>query len=333
MTPISPRSNRSRQVHVIARAVLLRLGGLVVVLWGTVTLAFFALKLVRGNPVDIMLGTHGQIAPSRRAEIESDWGLDLSWGEQYIRYVVRVLSGDLGTSYQLRKPVAQIIGDQLVPTLQLSATALLIATLLVSLGALLGRRRWMRRVLGTVELVAVSAPIFWTALLLLTVFSFALGWFPVSGSRGLNSLVLPAVTIAIPVSAMVGQMLRQGIERAEAEPFIETVRARGVGPGRLLTHHTLRHAANNTLTLGAYIAGSLVGGAVLVETIFGRSGLGRVMLTAILGRDIPVVLGAILVIALVFVVVNTAVDVLSAVIDPRLSGSFVGASLVVAGER
>nr|WP_243848650.1 ABC transporter permease [Lysinibacter cavernae] len=302
----------------------MRIAGLLVVIWGAVTIAFFSIKLVPGDPVDIMLGPSGQMSQEKRDQIREGLGLDLPVWDQYTAYLGRILRGDLGESYQLRKPVVEVIGSQLAATLQLTAVALAIAVLLIACGALLGRRAKWRGAITAVELIAVSAPVFWTGLLLLGFFSFLLGWFPISGSKGVSSVILPAVTIAIPISAVVGQVLRRGIESAEQEPFIETVRARGVAPTRLLTHHTLRHAANGTLTLSAYIAGSLIGGAVLVETIFGRSGLGRVTLDAILARDLPTVLGVVLVIAFVFVAINTVVDLLSEVIDPRLSRAVVG---------
>ncbi len=301
-----------------------RILGLAVVIWGAITLAFFALKLVPGDPVDVMLGPHSQVGPEERALIRTDLGLDGPLWQQYVTYLGRVLRGDLGMSYQLRKPVVEVIGAQLGATIQLTIASLLFAAVFLALGLFIARTPSLRGLLGIVELVAVSAPVFWTGLMLLAVFSFGLNWFPVSGSQGLPSLILPALTIAIPVSAVIGQVLRRGIETAEEHPFVETVRARGVGPTRLLTHHTLRHATNGTLALGAYVAGSLVGGAVLVESIFGRSGIGRVALTAILARDLPVVLGVVLLVAFVFVVINAIVDAASGLIDPRLTRATVG---------
>ncbi|WGD36367.1 ABC transporter permease [Lysinibacter sp. HNR] len=310
---------KSYAVRRLVSRFALRMAALFVVIWGAVTLAFFAIKLVPGDPVDVMLGPHSQVGPEERALIRTDLGLDYPLWQQYLLYIGRLLRGDLGMSYQLRQPVSQVIGSQLGATVQLSVAALLCATLLVLLGAVIGRTPWLRGIVGTIELVAVSAPVFWSGLILLSVFSFGLGWFPVAGSQGIPSLVLPALTIAIPVSAVIGQVLRRGIESAEKEPFVETVLSRGVAPSRLLTHHTLRHAANGTLTLGAYVAGSLMAGAVLVESIFGRPGLGRVTLSAILARDLPVVLGVVLFIACIFVVINTIVDVVSEIIDPRLA--------------
>ena len=164
----------------------------------------------------------------------------------------------------------------------------------------------------------LSSPVFWIGLILLSVFAFGLGWFPVAGSRNPATLVLPAVTLALPIAALLGQVLRDGIETAERQPFATTVRARGAGPTWLTLHHTLRHGGTGALTLAAYLVGSLLGGAVLVETVFARPGLGRVTLTAITDRDLPVITGIILLSALVFVVVNLVVELTYPVLDPRL---------------
>ena len=167
-------------------------------------------------------------------------------------------------------------------------------------------------------------------LVLLSVFAFGLGWFPVSGSRNPTTLVLPAVTLALPVAALLGQVLRDGIETAERQPFATTVLARGAGTTWLTIHHTLRHGATGAVTLAAYLVGSLLGGAVLVETVFARPGLGRVTLTAITDRDLPVITGIILLSALAFVVVNLVVELVYPLLDPRLRRAPSGA---VARER
>nr|WP_277816270.1 ABC transporter permease [Microbacterium ginsengiterrae] len=214
-------------------------------------------------------------------------------------------------------PVAEVIGRQLGATLQLTAAALAIAIVLALAGALLIRGQVSRGVLAAAELVVLSSPVFWIGLLLLSVFAFGLGWFPVSGTRNPATIVLPAVTLALPVAALLGQVLRDGIEAAERQPFATTVRARGAGPVRLTARHTLRHGAAGALTLTAYLVGSLLGGAVLVETVFARPGIGRVTLAAITDRDLPVITGIILLSALIFVTVNVVVELVHLLIDPR----------------
>lgn len=305
-----------------SRALVRRIGGIVasvvVVLWGAATLAFVAFRIIPGDPVDVMLGPQAQVSDAVKDGIRSELGLDRPVFEQYGAFLGRLLRGDLGESYQLRQPVAEVIGRQLGPTLQLSALALVIAVLLALASALLVRGRTGRGLASGIELIVLSSPVFWTGLVLLSVFSFQLGWFPVSGARDAAALVLPAVTLALPVAALLSQVLRDGVESAEREPFLTTVRARGATPLRESVHHTLRHASVGGVTLAAYLVGSLLGGAVLVETVFARPGIGRVTLTAITDRDLPVITGVILLSALVFVVVNTVVDLVVPVLDPRL---------------
>ncbi|MFF0910162.1 ABC transporter permease [Microbacterium enclense] len=305
-----------------ARRLLGRLGGIaasvVLVLWGAATLAFVAFRIIPGDPVEVMLGPQAQVSDAVKAGIRSDLGLDRPLLEQYGAFLGQLVRGDLGESYQLRLPVVEVIGRQLGSTLQLTGAALAVALVLALASVLLGRGRTARTVLAGVELVVLSSPVFWTGLVLLSVFSFQLGWFPVSGARDPAAIVLPAVTLALPVAALLAQVLRDGVEAAEREPFLTTVRARGATPLRESVHHTLRHASVGGLTLAAYLVGSLLGGAVLVETVFARPGIGRVTLAAISDRDLPVITGVILFSALVFVVVNTVVDLVVPVLDPRL---------------
>lgn len=291
---------------------------IVLVLWGAATLAFLAFQLIPGDAVDVMLGPQAQVSETVKEGIRADLGLDRPLWEQYLAFVGRLLRGDLGESYQLRMPVADVIGRQLLPTLQLTGLALVMAAVIAFAVVLTARGRVSRGIAAGAELLVLSAPVFWIGLILLTVFAFGLGWFPVSGSRGFPALVLPALTLALPVAALLGQVLRDGIEDAERQPFALTARARGAGPTRLTLRHSLRHGSAGALTLTAYLVGSLLGGTVLVETVFARAGLGRVTLTAITDRDLPVVTGVILLSALVFVVVNLTVDVAAFLIDPRL---------------
>ncbi|MFD5225756.1 ABC transporter permease [Microbacterium sp. NPDC058342] len=308
-------------------------GSVVVVLWGAATLAFLAFRIIPGDAVSVMLGPQAQVSEEVKAGIRADLGLDRPPLEQYLSYLAGLLHGDLGRSYQLRMPVTEVIGRQLGPTVQLTLVALLLAVLLAVAAALFARRGIARGVAVTAELVVLSSPVFWIGLLLLAVFAFGLGWLPVAGSRNPATIVLPAVTLALPVAALIGQVLRDGIDHAERQPFAETARARGAGPARLVLRHSLRHGAANALTLTAYLVGSLLGGAVLVETVFARPGLGRVTLAAIINRDLPVVAGIIMLSALVFVIVNVLVELLHPVLDPRLrdrTGAFEAPAI---GER
>ncbi|MFK4762275.1 ABC transporter permease [Microbacterium sp. ZW T5_45] len=304
------------------KAALLRIAGLaasaLAVLWGAATLAFLAFRVIPGDPVSVMLGPQAQISEQAKDAIRAELGLDRPAWEQYVAYIGQLARGDLGESYQLRMPVGEVIGRQLGATLQLSAIALLLAVILALAVTILVRGRVGRAVAAGVELVLLSSPVFWIGLVLLSVFAFGLGWFPVSGARNPATIVLPALTLALPVAALLSQVLRDGLEQAERMPFAETVRARGAGPVWFTLRHGLRHGAAGAMTLAAYLTGSVLGGAVLVETVFARAGLGRVTLAAITNRDLPVITGIILFSAVVFVVVNIAVDLLHPLVDPRV---------------
>lgn len=317
----APRVARSRRAGVHVRlygARALRfLSGAALVLWGAVTLAFAVLKLVPGDPVSVMLGPLSTATPEAREAIRVSLGLDKPVLEQYFSYIGRVVTGDLGQSYQLGKPVAEILRESVGPTAALSVAALALAVVLALCGALISRRGAFRRFIDFVELVAVSAPVFWTALILAAVFSYRLGWFPVLGGSTVSMLVLPAIAMALPIAATLGQVLRQGLDAADAEPFTFTARARGLSRFGVTARHSMRHASIGTLTLTGYLFGSVLGGAVLIETVFARPGLGRTTLNAILGRDMPVVMGVVVLSGVVFILINLVVDVAALLLDPR----------------
>lgn len=305
------------------KAVLVRALGLVasvvIVLWGAATVAFLAFRVIPGDPVSVMLGPQAQVSEAVKDDIRADLGLDRPPLEQYVGFIGQLARGDLGESYQLRLPVSEVIGRQLGATVQLSALALVIAVVLALAVTVFVRGRVWRTIAAGVELVVLSSPVFWIGLLLLSVFAFGLGWFPVSGTRNPATIVLPAITLALPVAALLSQVLRDGLMQAERMPFAETVRARGAGPTWFTLRHGVRHGAASAVTLAAYLTGSVLGGAVLVETVFARPGLGRVTLAAINDRDLPVLTGIILLSALVFVVINVVVELVHPLIDPRVA--------------
>ena len=307
------------------KAVLTRIAGIaasaLAVLWGAATLAFLAFRVIPGDPVSVMLGPQAQVSEAVKDGIRAELGLDRPPLEQYLAFIGGLARGDLGESYQLRMPVSEVIGRQLGATMQLSILALVIAAVLALVVTVLVRGRIGRGIAAGVELVVLSSPVFWIGLVLLSVFAFGLGWFPVSGARNPATIVLPAITLALPVAALLSQVMRDGLQQAERMPFAETVRARGAGPVRFTVRHGLRHGGAGAITLAAYLTGSVLGGAVLVETVFARPGLGRVTLAAISGRDLPVITGIILLSAVVFVCVNIVVELLHPLIDPRLRAS------------
>jgi peptide/nickel transport system permease protein len=304
----------------LLRRVGLRLLAGIWVLWGAATLAFVALHLTAG---DAALSTvAGQGANPSQAvldQVRHDFGLDKPLYRQYLDYLGRLLHGDLGQSYQQRIGVTRAIGEQVGPTLQLAAAAAVLAVVLAVVVAVLtaNRRPW-RSIFSGAELVLSSMPTFVIGIGLLIVFSFTLKLFPVSGSDGPSALVLPAVTLALPVAAVLTQVLRSELEEVLEQPFILTARSRGMRDTAVRVRHALRHALIQIVTMSGFVVGGLLGGAVITETLFVRQGIGQLMLTAVTAKDIPMVLGLVLFAAVVYVTVNLLVDVGYTVIDPRL---------------
>ncbi|GAA2724343.1 ABC transporter permease [Actinocorallia aurantiaca] len=297
-----------------------RLLGAAAVMFGAATLAFAALALIPGDPVTIMLGPFTTASQEIRDQIVLDHGFDRPLHEQYLSYLGRLVQGDMGESYQLQRPVAGLISEQFGPTAELASAAVVLAVVIAvaSAVATAGRGRASRRAAHAWELVAVSLPSYWLGIVLLTVFSFRLGLFPLVGASGPSALVLPAATLALPIAGVLAQVLREGLETALEQPFAVTARARGLSRTAVRLRHALRHAAAPLANLTGWLAGSLLGGAVLVEVVFGRAGLGALTLQAALNKDMPVLIGVVLLSALVFVVIAAAVDLLHLLVDPRL---------------
>lgn len=299
-----------------------RLLTIVAVLWGAATLTFIAVKLIPGDPVSIIIGGGDAVVdPAFRAELIRKFGLDQPLWVQYLRYCGQALSGDPGISYQFRQPVVSVIGAALKQTLPLALSALVLALTLAIVNALAtsGRQHRLRGLLSGVELILLSTPVYWIGILLLTIFSFKLQWFPVTGNEGIASLVLPALTLSLPLTAIFSQVLRDGLEEALAQPFALTVRTRGVSETRLRLLHALRHGALALSTLTGTLLAGVLGGSILTETVFGRAGIGQITLLAIENRDMPLVLGIVMFSAFLFVVINLLLDALYLLIDPRLS--------------
>ncbi|MET0967635.1 MAG: ABC transporter permease [Tardiphaga sp.] len=290
----------------------------VVVAWASVTAAFLALHALPGRIQDILAGDVEY--PGLREAIAAEWGLDRSLPAQYLDFLLRIVQGDLGTSYVLRQPVTEVVGSQLMPTVQLAllggVLAIAIAVALALLTA--GRGRVSRQLASLLELVFASTPVFWLGILLLMAFSFTLRWFPVSGANGWKSIVLPSLTLALPTAGLLAQVLREAMEKTLDAPFVTTVRARGVGEFAIRARHVLRHALLPAVTLGGWLIGGLLGGAVITEKVFGRPGLGTVTLGAVLTHDVPVVLAVVLLAAFIHVAASTVLDILYLLIDPRL---------------
>jgi len=272
------------------------------------------------DPVQVIYGIDATVTAEMRDRIRADLGLDQPLWQQYVDFLTRTLSGDLGTSYQQRRSVAAIIGSELWATVTLAGLAVLVALALAVLATVTtaGRRGWLRRTISTIELISVSTPAFWIGLLLLTFFSFQWPIFPVVGDTGWRSMVLPVTTLALAVFGTLSQVMRSEMELALEQPFALTARTRGLSAWAVRVRHALRHALIPALTISAETLGALLAGAIITEQVFGRPGLGRITLQAVRNQDIPVVLGVVLFAAFVFVTINLLVDLIYRVIDPRL---------------
>lgn len=290
------------------------------VLWGAATLTFLALNLSAGDPALAILGGP-EAMPSAEliAQVRAEYGLDQPLIVQYGHYLGRLAHGDLGESYRLRVPVGQVIAGQLGATVQLSLAAAVLAVLLAVLVAVFTANRvpWLRSLVSGTELVLSSAPSFVIGLGLLLVFAFGWHLLPPSGSKGWQALILPSVALALPVAAVLSQVLRQELEDILEQPFIAMARARGLSETGVRLKHALRHALVSLVTLSGFVFASLLGGAVVIELLFSRQGIGRLMLDAALSKDVPLLLGITLLAAAIYVVVNFLVDLINHWVDPR----------------
>ena len=314
-------STTRRRATGVALHVIAKLGGGLFVLWAVATLTFFLLRLIPGDPVLLILGTSGSPSAAVVAATTKAFGLDQPVLTQYLHFLAGAVQGDFGISYQLKVPVIEVVGEQLIATVQLVVAAVVLSwmiSLLITVPSV-GARPAIERVARSFEIVLASLPQFWTGIMLLVVFAIGLSWFPVAGGDGLPALFLPALTLAIPIAGFLSQVMRESFETAMKQPFVVSARTRGASEARVRLSHVLRHALLPGVTLTGWAVGSLFSGAVVAEVVFARPGIGRVLLSAVLSRDIPVVLAVVIVIAAVYVVVNAIVDILYPIIDPRLT--------------
>jgi len=292
----------------------------IVVIFGTATVAFIVLRVVPGNPITLLLnGT--PVSPAVAHAIKAQFHLGDPLIEQYFLYLGALLHGNLGISMENGQNVAPQIFSVLPTTLELVGAATLIGVVVGSASGLIAswtRWRWLDRLLSASSVLLASIPAFYAGLLLLTLFSFTLGWFPAAGDNGFKSLVLPAITLSLTVIAIIAQMVRDGMREVLLEPYIFAARAKGLSESAVRFRHALRNAVGPPLTAVGVTLGSLVTGAVVIEQVFARQGIGQLAINAITHRDFPVVQGVVLVVAFAYVVVNILVEVLHAYLDPRI---------------
>ena len=283
---------------------------------------FAMLAFIPGDPVDVMLGASGSsVTAEQRQALREQLGLHDPLPVRYVRYMGNVLQGDLGRSISSRRPVAVEIATQISSTLQLAAAAMSIA---VALGFLLGTIAAVRHntvwdtAIMAIALGGVAIPSFWLGMLLLLVFSLWLGWLPPAGSDGIERLILPAVALGYGASATVARLVRSSMLEVLNQDFLRTARAKGLGSRVVVIRHALKNALIPVVTLLGVQAGFLIANAVVVETVFSRQGIGRLLVTGLSNRDFPVVQGVVLIIAALYVILNLLVDLTYAWIDPRI---------------
>jgi len=301
----------------IARRVTAALG----VLFGVATVTFVLNFVLPGDPARLLAGQRADAETI--AAIRQQLGLDQPLPVQYVRFLERLLQGDLGRSYVTNRPVLEIILERFPATALLTVSSMLLATVLgVLLGVLAAVRpnSWLDTLLMLLALVGISVPSFVAGLLVLLLFGVALDWFPIAGyiDQGWEYLVLPMLTLALRPMSIIARMTRSSMLEVLGQEYIRTALAKGVPTGRVLLRHALRNALNPVVTtVSAWFAG-LLAGAFFVEYIFNWPGIGSVAIAAIEKLDYPLIQGTVLFAAVVFVVVNAIVDVLYAVVDPRV---------------
>ncbi len=289
------------------------------VLLGISFLVFLLVHLVPGDPVRVMLQDTG--SPEQIERMRSQLGLDRPLHVQYASFVVRAAQGDFGRSIHTRRPVAQEIGYRMPHTVRLALAATAVAvTMGVVLGAIAAMHHQSALDYGTmvVALAGVSLPNFWFGLVLILVFSLYLRWLPPAGADTLAHLILPAVTLGTSAAAIIARLTRSSMLEVLRQDYIRTARAKGVPERRMVYRHALRNAMIPVLSMVGLQFAGLLGGAVIVETVFGWPGIGRLAVDAIFTRDIPVIQAVVLVAAVIFVFVNLLVDVLYGLVDPRI---------------
>ena len=318
------QDKQTQAVRRVGRRLLKRTLTTLPVLWLVVTVVFLLIHLVPGDPIVQMLG-EGATAADISA-LRHSYGLDAPLGEQYLRYWRGIAHGNLGQSLRLHDSVLHLILQRYPYTLALTAAAMLLgAGIAIPAGVYSATRRdkWQDRLLGVGSLFGLSFPNFALGPILIVVFSIGLGWLPVSGAGTggfdfLKHLILPAITLALGVSAILTRMVRTSMLEELGQDYVRTARAKGLSGHTVVYRHALRNALNPVLTVLGLQFGSLLAGAIVTETIFGWPGLGRLTLSAISNRDYALVQGCILAVGLTYVAVNLLTDWMYWLTDPRM---------------
>jgi ABC-type dipeptide/oligopeptide/nickel transport system permease component len=291
----------------------------VIVVFGVSVLVFFLLRLAPGDPVLMLLAESA--GPEQIAEARAKWGLDKPIYVQYGVFLSRAVRGDLGNSLFFQQPALEVLMERMPATLQLSAVALFFSlSIAIPVGLLSALKRdtiW--DYLGTnLAMLGQALPPYWLGIMLILIFSVALGWFPTSGRGTWRHLVLPAITLGSVLMALITRLVRSGMLDVLSEDYVRTARAKGLPERTVIIRHALRNILIPLVTVIGLQLGALFGGAVITESIFAWPGVGRLALQAISARDYPLVQASVLVISVVYVFLNLAVDLIYVYLDPRI---------------
>lgn len=289
------------------------------VLWGAVTIIFVVLRLVPGDPAYIMLGPDADQA--QVAALRAQLGLDQSLIQQYATYLANVVHLDFGESFRLNADSMSLVLQRVPATIQLAMTALLLSLLIgLPLGVIAALRAhsWVDRAISVFSLMGQSTPSFWLGIVLILVFARGLKVLPSAGSGTWAHLVLPTITLALPFLAILVRLTRSGLLEVVHEGYVQTARAKGLSEGIVVLVHAMRNALIPIVTVVGLQFGALLGGTVIVETVFAWPGVGRLLIDSIGRRDYGVVQASILLVATIFVLINLLVDLLYGFLDPRV---------------
>lgn len=311
----------------LVRFILIRLLYTVLVLIGVTIAVFFLMQIVPGDPVKIALGT--RYTPESYEALRSASGLDKPLFTQLVNYLGNAATGDLGVSFRNNEPVTHMLLDRLPATIALAVAAILVALVIaIPFGtwAALREGRTADNTIRVVSQFGISVPDFWMGILLIALFSTYLGWLPSSGYRSpadgfvpwISHLVLPAITVGAVTGAIMTRYVRTAVLEVANAPYITTAESKGLTRKRILVTHIGRNALVPVLTISGIQLAGLLGGVIVVEVVFAWPGLGRLVYDSVAARDYPMLQGAILLIAAIFLIINLIVDILYAVIDPRI---------------
>lgn len=300
------------------RFALGKLAEAAIAVWGVVTIVFFVSRVL-GDPAVLLLPLGA--SETELNALRSSLGLDQPILVQYFNSMGAVLRGDFGMSFQHMRPALDVVLERMPATAILAFAALVLGVLIGAVAgtiAALNRGKLAELIVMTAALLGQATPVFWLGLMMILFFSVQLGWLPSAGSGTWAHLVLPAVTLAVFVSASIARLLRSSLLEILGEDYVRTARAKGLLPQTIFTWHVARNAFIPVVTMIGIIAGELLGGSVVTETVFGWPGVGRLIVQAIQNQDFPVIQAGVAVVAIIFVFINLAIDLLYGVLDPRI---------------